>query len=227
MARFVFLLVLLVAAALASESATKAQESEQLKIFNEMNQKLKQLTKLVHDQVEVANQRHNQTLESLAENHKHLEDIETTLRCVKARAGAGLTLLANGKSYSFQLASKNWSSANETCVKQGLQLATIRDEYDLMRVVRQGREVDRDINSWWVSAKNSANGDVKDFRWHDGTQLESNSTLWKKDDQANEDCVRIYYYLNPYNRNSFTNAQLYRHSCTESTYYVCELPSEC
>ncbi|XP_059491159.1 C-type lectin domain family 4 member F-like [Neocloeon triangulifer] len=213
MARFVLLLAGLIA--LASISTTEAQESEQLKIFNEMNQKLNQLTKLVHDQVEVSNQR-----------QKQLEDIQKALRCVGARVG-GLTLLSNGKSYSFHQAGKSWSSANETCVKQGLHLATIRDREELLLVLEEANKVDRYTENWWVSAKNAATGSEQDFRWQDGTQLESNSTLWGNGDHENEDCVRIHYYFSSYDAKSYTSGKLFRHPCTETSYYICELPSEC
>ncbi|XP_059470841.1 uncharacterized protein LOC132193906 isoform X2 [Neocloeon triangulifer] len=125
MARLISLIVLLVGAGLADESSNKDFQLELLKMLNETNQKLNLLTKLVHDHAEDA--------------ENQFGDVRKTLKCLRA-SSAKTTLLSNGKMYSFQLVEKSWSSANETCEKQGLHLAKIRDSDDLKLVLEEGNK---------------------------------------------------------------------------------------
>ncbi|XP_059488581.1 uncharacterized protein LOC132204227 [Neocloeon triangulifer] len=70
---------------------------------------------------------------------------------------ANLTLLSNGKKYSFHKTKVNWTSANETCNKMGLQLAKIMDQND-ERVVAAGAKKFAEWKVWWVSKKESQVG---------------------------------------------------------------------
>ncbi|XP_059471033.1 uncharacterized protein LOC132194019 [Neocloeon triangulifer] len=165
MARLVLLLVLLVGAALASESSNKPSE------------------------------------------------VET--RCDRARSSK-LTLLSNGKKYSFHTTFKRWNDANETCANQGLHLATIKSQNEAELVAAAAERIED--TGFWVSVKNQASGNRKDFRWQDGTKLELDSPLWSGGADKKKDCVYIF---------NWTRGKLNGYSCTERAYFICELPSEC
>ncbi|XP_059470911.1 uncharacterized protein LOC132193946 [Neocloeon triangulifer] len=193
------------------------QNEEQKKNFNATNRKMEELANLV-------DKRHNQTLETfnrklsdLAKQHqKEFEDIKTSIRCTAARR-ADLTMLANGKKYSLHETEMSWYYANETCVSQGLHLATIKDQKDAEVVAKHCQRVAQ-WYGFWVSAKNSASGVEKDFRWHDGTKLELDNQSWKDDAERTEDCVFIY---------NWSDGKLNTNSCAGTWYVICELPSEC
>ncbi|XP_059470750.1 C-type lectin domain family 4 member F-like [Neocloeon triangulifer] len=138
--------------------------------------------------------------------------------CERARL-ANLTLLPNGKKYLFSHSSfVDWNSANESCVKQGLHLATIVDLNDAQIVANQGQRV-KQVPGWWVSAKNFASGDEKDFRWQDGTNLALDSPLWVNNaGDEKRGCVLIYNY-----NVGFLNSN----PCTSERHFICQLPAEC
>ncbi|XP_059483627.1 hepatic lectin-like [Neocloeon triangulifer] len=139
--------------------------------------------------------------------------------CNLARSSkSNLTTLSNGKRYSFYPTEKNWTSANETCAKMGLHLATIRDLNEAQIVAAEGNRIKKD-DAWWVSAKNQGSGSEKEFHWSDGTKLELDSPLWMDNAYKKKDCVLIYHGWN--------KGKLTSNICNYGTPFICELPREC
>ncbi|XP_059470836.1 C-type lectin domain family 4 member D-like [Neocloeon triangulifer] len=132
--------------------------------------------------------------------------------CNVARS-SNLTTLSNGKKYSFIQSYENWNSANETCAEMGLHLATLRDTKDAQVVAAEALKIETGPN-WLVSARKSEG----DFRWHDGTKLELNSTLWWGRAAKTHDCV--YFY-------NWEAGKLNSYPCFFRFYVICELPTEC
>ncbi|XP_059470701.1 C-type lectin domain family 1 member B-like isoform X2 [Neocloeon triangulifer] len=214
MLRFLLIFVGLVTTILANnpqqiDTSSKILE-ELTKNANETSEKLNRLTKLVYDQ-EKTLKSFDQKLNDLAkQTNKQFEDVNSFVRCAPDSL---LTALPNGKKYLFSHSSSvEWKEANETCTKQGLLLATIKDEDDASVIASVGRRISPH-RGWWVSAKNSG-GEKKDFRWRDGSKLELDSPLWARDVDKADDCVRIHNKLDSL-------------PCDSHWYFICELPTEC
>ncbi|XP_059471016.1 collectin-12-like [Neocloeon triangulifer] len=222
MARFLSLIVLLLASALANEFSNKPEESEfrreMLTNLNKTNEKLDQLMRIVLNQPvemrKLVEEQNDKLIKSADQRFNQLFRIRFSSKCNLARL-SNLTLLSNGKMYSFHPTAATWNSANETCSKKGLHLATIKDQNDAQVVAAEGRRLDEG-NTWWVSAKNLES--EKDFRWQDGTKLELDSPLWTDGAGKTDDCVRIY---------NWAKGKLSSAKCSAYWYFICELPSEC
>ncbi|XP_059471009.1 uncharacterized protein LOC132194002 [Neocloeon triangulifer] len=205
------------------------QKEELVKFANATNDKLDQLAKN-------ADQRYNQVskkdsefeekrkndrekvdaLANFTERHiKHFH-IRFSSKCNLARF-SNLTVLSNGKVYSFHQTRANWNSANETCSKKGLHLATTKDSNDAQVVAAEAKRI-HSSNVWWVSAKNQGSGSEKDFRWRDGTKLELESPLWMDSADKTKDCIYTH---------NWPKGKFYSSNCTNNYYFICELPSEC
>ncbi|XP_059488989.1 C-type lectin domain family 4 member F-like [Neocloeon triangulifer] len=157
------------------------------------------------------------------EQHNKSENSDYLVKCPLARF-ANLTMLSNGKMYSFHQIYENWNAANESCNKMGLHLATIKDQKDAQVVAEEGQKFGK-WEVWWVSAKNSGIEGRRDFRWHDGTKLEMDSPLWKAGADKTEDCVFIFNYGN--NDHCPNSKKLHTYLCNYVYYFICELPSSC
>ncbi|XP_059471008.1 uncharacterized protein LOC132194001 [Neocloeon triangulifer] len=202
---------------------------ELMKFANATNDKLDQLAKTVDQrfdqalekdrQIEEQTKNNREKLDALAnitEHHIQHFQIRFLSHCSLARS-SNLTLLSNGKKYSFHQTKKNWTSANEFCSKNGLNLATITDLNDAHVVAAQGRRIISG-QAWWVSAKNEGRGSEMDFRWLDGTRLELDSLLWWDGANKTNDCVII---------NNWTGGKLWSDPCINPRFFICKLPSEC
>ncbi|XP_059471001.1 C-type lectin domain family 4 member F-like [Neocloeon triangulifer] len=207
------------------EEAEKGNE-ELLKYLNKatserFNRMEKQIYQVLEKDKEMEEKRQNdrEKLDALAnftERHIQFFQIRFPTHCNLARL-SNLTVLSNGKIYSFHQTLENWTSANETCSKNGLHLATIRDQNEAQLVAAEAQRIIKGY-AWWVSAKNLGRGSEKDFRWRDGTKLELDSPLWWEKADKTEDCVRTY---------NWTNRKLYSYPCNSDLPFICELPSEC
>ncbi|XP_059471014.1 uncharacterized protein LOC132194006 isoform X2 [Neocloeon triangulifer] len=234
MARFVLLIVLLFAAGMANESSNKVVETR--KVAQEQNEKLNKFSNATNDRFEQiakkVDQRHNQTLEDVKRQNQKLDELSEIAErlvqlfqgkfpappspCILARS-ANLKMLSNGKKYFFSTNKKTWTSANVTCARLGLHLATIANLTDAQVVIEEGKKM-HGRNVWWVSAKNQGRGSEIEFRWQDGTKLESDSPLWADGATKTDDCVYIYNY---------NKGKLYSHPCSGTTNILCELPKQC
>ncbi|XP_059479057.1 C-type lectin domain family 4 member K-like [Neocloeon triangulifer] len=224
MACFVSLLFFLVAAALATEPAIRAQESdfrqEILRMFNETNQNMNILTKLHQQTLEYVKQvekQQNQKLDALsrvAERH-----LQYFLANCNVALSANLKALTNGKKYSFHSTVIEWANARDSCAKQGLHLASIGDQSDAEALWAATQNVSPNTY-WWVSAKNAGSWTKKNFRWHDGTKLEMDSPLWKAEAQKTADCVVAANWGNG-------TLKVEARPCINDYYYICQLPTEC
>ncbi|XP_059482434.1 T-cell surface glycoprotein YE1/48-like isoform X1 [Neocloeon triangulifer] len=187
------------------------------------NDRFNQLQKQNEQTLEYVKQvgkQQNQKLDALANlTEHHIQIFQTRFppHCNLARSSK-LTLLTNGKKYFFSPTFTNWNSANETCAKMGLHLATIRDQNEAL-IVATGGKTFYPGNSCWVSAKNQGRGSEKDFRWSDGTKLALNSPLWMDKADKKKDCVLIYHGWN--------KGKLNGNICTINQPFICELPNEC
>ncbi|XP_059488579.1 uncharacterized protein LOC132204225 [Neocloeon triangulifer] len=195
---------------------------EQKKKFDATNLRLENLSQISderYNQTVLAAENFNKKLMDLAQrNQQEFENIKFFLRCPGRLAN--LTTLSNGKKYLFSYPTYygNWNFAKETCSKNGLQLATIRNLVDAHVVVAEIKK-NYGGHGCWVSAKNSGIGGRKEFRWHDGTKLELSSPLWTGGVAKNDECVFIYDYS--------SEGKLNCNECTTYYYFICELPSEC
>ncbi|XP_059488981.1 uncharacterized protein LOC132204477 [Neocloeon triangulifer] len=165
------------------------------------------------------NEQHlSRTVDKLAklgnEQQQQFNEIKEKMLCRLANL-AKLSTLSNGKKYSFHTKHVKWTVANEICEKQGLHLATLKSPKDLQLVFTEAGKI-KPGQSWWLSAKNHGKKGQSDFRWHDQSKLELNSSLWKVNADKEKDSVYIYYTGN---LNSMQN--LYE------MYFICELPDKC
>ncbi|XP_059476198.1 uncharacterized protein LOC132197135 [Neocloeon triangulifer] len=161
--------------------------------------------------------------EKIAANNDRFQQMNDTLnshRCAIARLNsAKLTQLSNGKKYFFSYPIYvNWTEAEKRCKRMGLHLATLRNETDLNATVAEAEKRASHGFGWWLSAKNYGNEGKYDVRWHDGSELEQNSTLWRANADKLTGCV--YFYTN------YTE-KLNGWSCSHRLDFICELPSEC
>ncbi|XP_059477944.1 uncharacterized protein LOC132198140 [Neocloeon triangulifer] len=139
--------------------------------------------------------------------------------CRKARSFNNLRILSNGKRYFFSFpADTTWEEANSTCKQKGLQLASLKIQDDINVVWREVTKIGDYGSVWWLSAKDLGVTGRHDFRWYDGTMLDTSSELWSPKDASRSGCVRLV---------SGWSAKLYRGPCSEIMYYICELPIEC
>ncbi|XP_059471002.1 C-type lectin domain family 4 member F-like [Neocloeon triangulifer] len=185
--------------------------------FNRMEKQIYQVLEK-DKEMEVKRKNDREKLDALANfTERHIQQLKIRFlpHCNLARL-SNLTVLSNGKIYSFHQTLANWSSANETCNKKGLHFATITDLNEATLVAAEAQRIN--VYYWLVSAKNQASGSAKDFRWRDGSKLELDSPLWKEDADKTEDCVRTY---------NWTNRKLYSYPCNSDLPFICELPSEC
>ncbi|XP_059471010.1 C-type lectin domain family 4 member F-like [Neocloeon triangulifer] len=212
-----------------TRKVAEQQKEELIRFSNVTNERLDQLAKNVNqrlDQVlekdkEMEEKRKNDrekldALANITERHIQFFQIRFPPHCNLARSSK-LTMLSNGKIYSFHPTYENWNSANETCVKKGLHLATITDLNEATLVAAEAKRIKKGTG-WWVSAKNQASGSAKDFRWNDGSKLELDSPLWEENADKRYDCIHTY---------NWPKGKLYSHSCNSDQPFICELPSEC
>ncbi|XP_059470855.1 uncharacterized protein LOC132193917 [Neocloeon triangulifer] len=121
--------------------------------------------------------------------------------------------LSNGKIYHFAYPTQaNWIEAKERCATMGLRLASLKNLTDLKVIFNKTKEIHE--NSWWfVSARNYGNQNQSDFKWLDGSRLESNSSMWHKDADKKLGCTEI-----------ITNQtdKLHGGKCSDKHHFVCE-----
>ncbi|XP_059489090.1 uncharacterized protein LOC132204546 [Neocloeon triangulifer] len=168
---------------------------------NELAQKLKNI---------------NQTLNELEEQFQQ-QILKHPADC-KLSNSAKLVTLVNGKKYSFNDTQVAWSVAKETCNRQGLHLASLKDSNDFRVVTDEAQKIVGSKTAWWVSARNSEGESQKNFRWHDGLKLELNSPLWSNKANKTQDCVYITWY---------EDKKLSTNPCDYNYNFVCEQPIEC
>ncbi|XP_059482435.1 C-type lectin domain family 4 member F-like isoform X2 [Neocloeon triangulifer] len=203
-----------------TRKAAEEQNEALIKFSVATNDRLDQMAKTTLEYVKQVGKQQNQKLDALANlTEHHIQIFQTRFppHCNLARSSK-LTLLTNGKKYFFSPTFTNWNSANETCAKMGLHLATIRDQNEAL-IVATGGKTFYPGNSCWVSAKNQGRGSEKDFRWSDGTKLALNSPLWMDKADKKKDCVLIYHGWN--------KGKLNGNICTINQPFICELPNEC
>ncbi|XP_059470946.1 uncharacterized protein LOC132193965 isoform X1 [Neocloeon triangulifer] len=198
---------------------TVERVEQEVKNFNESTfERIYQLEKQIDQEkrMELDDREKLDALVNLA--GRHIQFSEQTLlaaRCTLARSSK-LTFLSNDKMYFFSYPiNANWTSANETCSKRGLNFATIKDQNEAKVVAAEAHRIH--TGAWWVSAKNQASGSEKDFRWNDGTKLELDSPMWVEGADKRKDCVLLY------------NAKGKLNSCPSNFNqpFICELPSQC
>ncbi|XP_059470050.1 uncharacterized protein LOC132193417 isoform X1 [Neocloeon triangulifer] len=236
MARFIFMLVLIVVAALANEPSTKVEEhnEKQIQCSNAINDRLDQLAKIVNETndqvVELRKLVEQHFKSSNATDKPGQQDLTVNQtqdqlndRCNKIVRTQNLTTLPNGKKYFFSypthLYEANWTQANEICTRQmGMNLATIKDQADFDAIWNEAKTIQN--NGWWLSARKYTKGDGHtDFYWHDQTLLaESNHGAWRLIQPGGE-CVYIY---TPAGVKKFSATV-----CNTVWYFVCELPADC
>ncbi|XP_059470735.1 C-type lectin domain family 4 member G-like isoform X2 [Neocloeon triangulifer] len=188
------------------------QPGETRRLVEEQNEKLREeLIKLSN----ATNDRLDQLAKTVDQHQNQIFEIINSLKCIVARL-SNLTLL-NCKIYSFHQTFANWTSANEICNKNCLNLATIRDLNEAQLVAAEAQRIKKGY-AWWVSAKNLGRGSEKDFLWRDGTKLELDSPMWVENGDKTQDCVRIH---------NWTNGKLQGYPCNSDQPFICELPSEC
>ncbi|XP_059476707.1 uncharacterized protein LOC132197433 isoform X2 [Neocloeon triangulifer] len=113
----------------------------------------------------------------------------------------------------------NWTSANKKCKGMGLHLATLTDKADLDTIHAEAiKTIKRQNEFWWLSAKNYGIGDRLNFHWHDGSELQESSTLWRDEADKLKGCV--YFW-------SGNEKKLNGLNCNENRYFICELPKDC
>ncbi|XP_059476290.1 uncharacterized protein LOC132197194 [Neocloeon triangulifer] len=148
-------------------------------------------------------------------------DFKISVNCTLASLHVKkLTRLSNGKKYFFSNPATygNWTFADEKCKEMGLHLATIRNEVDLNAVVLEAKKKKNDFGCWWLSAKNYGNHISINFLWHDGSELEDSSALWRENANKKE-CV-CSFIADP-------NKKLQGLPCTLKAFFICEHPAEC
>ncbi|XP_059468762.1 tropomyosin alpha-1 chain-like [Neocloeon triangulifer] len=133
-----------------------------------------------------------------------------------------LRLLSNGKKYFFPERPSyqneiTWYSANETCTKKGLQLATFKDLSEAEVVASEGHKINAG-QVWWVSAKNQGSKSEKDFRWRDGTKLDLHSPMWTEYAHQKHNCIFTF---------NWPKGKLNSHDCGFHFNFICELPNKC
>ncbi|XP_059478279.1 uncharacterized protein LOC132198325 [Neocloeon triangulifer] len=157
--------------------------------------------------------------EQLVERQEKLLKLNLSVQCYIADSHSALSRqLPNRKKYFFSYPTQvNWSVADETCRGMNLHLATIRNETDLKVTWAEAKKM-KNGTYWWLSAKNFGSGKKSDFRWHDGSKLPRNSTLWRGNDKKHKGCV---YF------SSGSTEKLNDGLCSLNMYFICELPREC
>ncbi|XP_059477345.1 uncharacterized protein LOC132197805 [Neocloeon triangulifer] len=159
-------------------------------------------------------------LTKLTERQQLLIPYKLSINCTLAHSySANLTQLSNGKKYLFSFTNEAaWAVANENCKGMGLHLATPRDHDDLIKIWREAKKRStRYGDGMWLSARNYGSGGKYEVRWHDGSELQENSTLWRNEADK-KSCVYFYTYK---------TEKLNSATCTSETPFICELPSEC
>ncbi|XP_059477343.1 uncharacterized protein LOC132197802 [Neocloeon triangulifer] len=200
--------------------------------INSANKRLEQnqaLDNEMQDKINSANKRLEQ-LEFVARvlvhnHHLNISEFLTPINCTLARShSANLARLSNGKKYYFSNPyTCNWTEANERCKRMGLHLATLKDEADLNATWTEAKKRETEAKKWafgdWnLSAKNYGTGEKSDYRWHDGSELPQNSTLWRDDANKIKSCA--YFYTG-------NTVKLSGGTCSLKKYFICELPSIC
>ncbi|XP_059486728.1 uncharacterized protein LOC132203175 [Neocloeon triangulifer] len=188
----------------------------------------------IHKSVASLTKEHKQIFEKLEQVENNLKDVAqkmdeiakltisenrtkvTKSNCDRARL-ANLQNLPNGKKYFFHHTSFDWFRAHDTCNNMGLRLATLKNQEDIEEVFNAGRNIDK-WSIWWLSAKNQGFGDQMDYRWHDQTILDIDSSLWYSYANKRSDCVHLTHS---------DNGKLNSLSCSMERSFVCELPTEC
>ncbi|XP_059471007.1 uncharacterized protein LOC132194000 isoform X2 [Neocloeon triangulifer] len=190
----------------------------------------KQLLKTVNERLDNLENQNNQTLEDVKRQNQKLDELSKIAErlvqlfeekfspqespCNLSRS-ASLKTLSNGKKYHFNKTAITWAGANETCSQMGLHMATITNLTDAQVILEEG-EKSFGGHNWWTSATNQAS--EKDFRWHDGTKLDLDSSLWRVNADKTEDCVYIADWV---------NGKLSTWLCSGKSNLLCELPGKC
>ncbi|XP_059478121.1 C-type lectin domain family 4 member F-like isoform X2 [Neocloeon triangulifer] len=191
---------------LALKNETRLEKESTEERFKNLSQMIRQNDNAANDKLA--------HLAKIAERDLWLKQYKFTSNCSLAKK-ANLTRLSNGKKYYFHTYSKNWIEANKTCASMGLHLATLRDHTDL-NVTRAHANATRRGSDWWVSTINYEIPTRYNVRWHDGSELPQNSTLWKYGADKLGGCVYLY-----------TGGKLNGYNCRDNNYFICELPREC
>ncbi|XP_059490107.1 C-type lectin domain family 4 member M-like [Neocloeon triangulifer] len=138
-------------------------------------------------------------------------------KCNKINAkSSSLTTLPNGKKYLFKTERSNWTDAQKSCKKLGMNLASTKNQDDLNELWNYGKTQNQ--HWWWLSGRDYGSGGIHDYRWIDGTELPENSTMWRSGGNGNE-CVYIWAQ-EPYTINGW--------GCHDTdAYFICEYPPKC
>ncbi|XP_059476706.1 uncharacterized protein LOC132197433 isoform X1 [Neocloeon triangulifer] len=172
-------------------------------------------------QIDSANERLKQLERVVNFFGLNISQFISPVNCSLARSQlTNLKELSNGKKYFFSDSSKvNWTSANKKCKGMGLHLATLTDKADLDTIHAEAiKTIKRQNEFWWLSAKNYGIGDRLNFHWHDGSELQESSTLWRDEADKLKGCV--YFW-------SGNEKKLNGLNCNENRYFICELPKDC
>ncbi|XP_059476995.1 uncharacterized protein LOC132197620 [Neocloeon triangulifer] len=201
------------------EAIQKQIESVKLYIDERLNQTLAENLEQT--------QNFTKTLENLAkqvQRDRQFAEYNFSVNCTRAHEKRSISLesligLSNGKKYYFSwpLHKLKWVDAKAKCIEMGLHLATVRSQADLDAIWEEAKSR-QDYKWWWVSAKNFGSEDNLDFRWHDGTELVQNSTIFEEVSLGGE-CVNF--------NTSSTKKKLEAWPCYYYYYFVCELPTQC
>ncbi|XP_059470822.1 uncharacterized protein LOC132193895 [Neocloeon triangulifer] len=165
-----------------------------------------------------ANQRLDH-LDNIFNLHEQYVSYKLWLDCPLARRSAKTMLtLSNGKTYSFHTRKGNWLEAFGKCAERGLHLALLKNQIDVNVVYNKAKEIDP--SSWWfVAAKNYGVGNVFDYRWPDGSKLETGDAMWAEYADRSLGCVELI---------TGESIRLHCTRCNDrGVYFICELPTEC
>ncbi|XP_059470789.1 uncharacterized protein LOC132193871 isoform X2 [Neocloeon triangulifer] len=138
--------------------------------------------------------------------------------CSTART-VNLTELSNGKKYFFSYPhfQGSWSFANDRCTARGLYLANLKRQTDLDTVIDNADNFVEGFSpvGFWLSGRKEDQS--SDFRWGDGTKVDSE--LWARNADKTSRCIQV---------RTGVSRKLYTEDCPfMHNYFVCELPSEC
>ncbi|CAB3372286.1 Hypothetical predicted protein [Cloeon dipterum] len=153
-------------------------------------------------------------------NHSNGEElIALKERCARAD-DMNLTKLTNDKMYHFEQEKRTWHVSKAFCEEHGMHLATTKNAEEIYILHRKLRVLKIDELAW-LSGTNSKQ-EHGHFIWHDGSVMNTNSTMWDNKNKALVEgvdrCLFVYKGF---------EAFLYHAKCDRESAFICERPTIC